>query len=307
MDMNDLRERLEIWQREGLMQADQAARIVAFEETKPGRRFPPWMEAVAYLGAALIILALIILAAEIWEDLNEPTQLISAVAVTVLLLAAGVLLRRADEPAAERAGGFAWLLAVVGSGFAGWIFGEAILELRDERAALLSFSVALLAAIPLWMLSRTTTQVIGMGLAFGFVAATAMAQVEPTPEWGFGVALAAAGTIFMLLTWAGILEPARPAYAIGALGVLSIGFFEALTVMPWPVVGLAVTLGLMALAVRLEQGLVLGISVVGLFIYVPATVFQLFGDSVGVPVALLITGVVLILGLVLVVRLRREV
>ena len=51
----------------------------------------------------------------------------------------------------------------------------------------------------------------------------------------------------------------------------------------------------------------LGIGVAGLFLYVPATVFEVWGDTVSVPIALLITGIVLLAGILVAVRLRKEV
>lgn len=307
MDMTDLRERLETWERQGILSHEQADRILDFEGAAKPRRFPPWMEAVAYLGAALVLLALGLLAGEFWDRLTGVAQFTLALVVTGILVTTGFLLRSSEEPAALRAGSFAWLLAIAAAGFAAWILGDSVIDLAEERSALLASLVALGAAIALWVLAKRTAQMIGMGLAAAFTAFTVMAQVDPMPDWGPSVALAAVGAVWLLLTWGGILVPEKVSYGLGSIGLLFIGFFEVLGTMPWPLIGLLAALGLMALAVRLEQGIMLGVGVAGLFLYVPATVFEVWGDTVGVPIALLITGIVLLAGILVAVRLRKEV
>lgn len=307
MDMTDLKDRLETWERQGLLSHDQADRILDFEGREPTRRFPPWMEAVAYLGAALVLLALILLASEFWDRLTGVAQFALALVVTGILVTTGFLLRESQEPAAARAGSFAWLLAIGGAGFAAWVAGDRMLDLVEERSALLAALAAFGTALALWWMARRTAQMIGMGLAAAFAAFTVMAQFDPMPDWGPNAALATVGAVWLLLTWGGIFEPEKVSYALGSIGVLFIGFFELLGTMPWPLLGLLAALSLMALAVRLEQGIMLGIGVAGLFLYVPATVFEVWGDTVGVPIALLITGIVLLAGILVAVRLRKEV
>lgn len=307
MDMTDLRERLETWEREGFLSHDQADRILDFEGSAPAHRFPPWMEAVAYLGAALVLLALGLLAGEFWDRLTGVAQFTLALVVTGILVTTGFLLRDSKEPAAARAGSFAWLLSIAGAGFAAWVLGDRMLELVEERTALLAALAALAIAVPLWTMAKRTAQMIGMGLAAAFAAFTVMSQIDPMPDWGPSVALATVGVVWLLLTWGGIFVPEKVSYALASIGILGIGFFEVLGSMPWPLIGLLAALGLMALAVRLEQGIMLGFGVAGLFLYVPATVFEVWGDTVGVPIALLITGIVLLAGILVAVRLRREV
>lgn len=307
MDMTDLRERLETWEREGILSHDQADRILDFEGSAPTHRFPPWMEAVAYLGAALVLLALGLLAGEFWDRLTGVAQFTLALVVTGILVATGFLLRGSQEPAAGRAGSFAWLLAIAGAAFTAWVLGDRMLNLAEERSALLAAVVALGSSVPLWMMAKRTAQMIGMGVAAAFAAVMIMSQFDPMPEWGPSIALATAGVIWLLLTWGGIFEPEKVSYALASIGILGIGFGEVLGIMPWPLIGLLAALGLMALAVRLEQGIMLGFGVAGLFLYVPATVFEVWGDTVGVPIALLITGIVLLAGILVAVRLRREV
>ena len=45
----------------------------------------------------------------------------------------------------------------------------------------------------------------------------------------------------------------------------------------------------------------------GIFVFVPQIIFEYFGDTIGVPLALFVTGVVLLGAALLVARLRTEV
>ncbi len=53
--------------------------------------------------------------------------------------------------------------------------------------------------------------------------------------------------------------------------------------------------------------MLLGVGAVGIFVFVPQVVFQYFGDSLGAPVALLISGAVLIGGAVALSKLMGEI
>ena len=304
MDMTDLKDRLETWEQAGLMSPEQASRILEFEAASPTRRFPPWMEAVAYLGAALVLVALGLLISDLWDRLTGMGQFLIALLATGILVGAGWMLRRSDEPAALRAGSFSWLLGIVAAGFAGWVLGNRLLDISEEGAGLLAAVVALAAAIPMWTIARSTVQMIGMAGASAFAAVSLMVQFDPIPEWGFNIAFATLGVVWLLLTWAGIFEPPRVSYALGAFSLLLIGFFEVTGTMPWPAIGLVTALAVMAIAVRLDQGIMLGIGVAGLFLYLSTTVFEVFENQLAVVIALLITGVAVLAWIL--VRARRS-
>ncbi|MDX1657582.1 MAG: hypothetical protein R3343_02065 [Nitriliruptorales bacterium] len=55
----------------------------------------------------------------------------------------------------------------------------------------------------------------------------------------------------------------------------------------------ATAAGLVAASIPLRRTLLLGLGTAGLFVYVPRIVFTWFGDTLGPPVALFVTGVIL--------------
>ncbi|MGA7282044.1 MAG: hypothetical protein WBZ40_09695, partial [Acidimicrobiia bacterium] len=167
--------------------------------------------------------------------------------------------------------------------------------------SLLSF----VASAGLWVYRKSVLQVAAMGITAGIALVSVIGEIDTMPDWVFGVALAALGTVWLLLTWGGVLKPVRTSYALGSIGVLLIAVPGG-DHMPWPLLGLLAGLALMAASVRLDQTVLLGLGVAGLFVYIPMTIFEWFGESLGVPVALLITGLVLLGVVVATIRLRRE-
>ena len=297
---------IERWVEVGLIDSNQAAAIVEFEAA---RAEPPGagrgMEALAYLGSALILIALGLLLKEFWDEVAAWGRFFLALAMTLILLAAGSVLGRNRHPAAQRAKSFAWFLAV-GSGVLTAITGIGDwANLASEDAALVASATALALGAALWVRSRTSLQLVATGIASAATVAAVVAKFDVSPNYRFGVGFFALGVAWLALTWRRILEPVRTGYAVAAILILLIAFPES-TNMPWPLLGVGAGLGLVTASVQLDQAVLLGIGVAGLFVYIPMTVFELFGDSLGVPVALLITGLVLLGLVMLAARLRSD-
>ena len=180
-----------------------------------------------------------------------------------------------------------------------------ILGVRESDAGVWVALVAFVGALALWLRRRSSLQMIAMaGTAF-IAVVMLLTRFDNFPDWAFGLSFAGLGLVWLLLTWGGVFTPTRTSYALGAIGVLFIVFPESGD-MPWPVLGLLGALALLGLSVRLSEQVLMGLGVAGLFVYVPMTVFELFGDSLGAIAALLITGLILLGSVVGVVQLRRD-
>lgn len=295
------------WVDAGLIDLETAEAIESFEESRSTEQgeIGRGMEALAYLGSALVLIAVGLLATEFWDEIAPWGRFGLTAGVTVVLFIAGWLLGRSETVAVARAQTFAWFLTVLGVALTGAVAGGDIAELDGRDAFVVVASISFVAAIVLWMFRRSLLQMVAMGIGAYATVIASISRFESAPEWVFGLCFAILGSIWLLLTWTGLLEPTRTSYAVGAVGLLLISFPEAAD-MPWPLLGLLAGAALMGISVPLKENVLLGLGVLGLFIYIPMTIFELFGETVGVPFALLITGLVL-LGVVLVtVRLRRQ-
>ncbi|MGD2102109.1 MAG: DUF2157 domain-containing protein [Acidimicrobiia bacterium] len=298
-------EDLRRWVAAGLIDDRTAGAIESFESARTGTgRVGRGMEAVAYLGAVLILVALGLLATEFWEEMAPWGRLVLGAAVTLILVVVGLILGRSDEPAVERAQTFAWLLAVAAVALTVAVALTEYTDIEGQETFLYTSLASLVTAVTLWWLRSSVLQMAAMGVATGAATVAVVSRFESAPDWVFGLAFAGVGLVWLALTWAGVFRPVKTSYALSAIGILSISFPEG-NELPWPVLGLAAALALMGLSVRLGENVLLGLGVVGLFIYIPMTIFELFGESLGVPVALLITGLVLLGVVVATVRLRQ--
>lgn len=299
-------EDLRRWVEAGLIDAETAARIGEHESRKGGERVGRGTEAVAYLGAVLVLVALAILTAEFWDRIEPWGRFAVSAIVTGVLIGVGWLLGRSTEPAVNRAQTFAWFLAVGAVALTAGVFFDGIVKTDAQDSFLWVSLISLVATIALWIARPSTLAIVAMAFAAWAATIAIISRFDTVPDWTFGLAFAGLGTAWFLLTWGGILRPTTASYAISAIGILFIAFPEG-SHMPWPLLGLAGALALMALSVRLNQTVLLGFGVVGLFVYIPMTIFELFEESLGVPVALLITGVALLGVVVGTVRFRKEV
>ena len=299
-------EDLERWVGAGLIDPDTAHAIEEFEEKRSSEHgVGRGMEAIAYLGSVLVLIAVSLLAIEFWEDVEPWGRLALSGGATAVLVVVGWLLGRSEEPAVDRAQTFAWFLAPFGVALTVTVATGDLADLDGQDVFLYAASLSFVAAIVLWWLRSSVLQLVAMGLGAYATVIAAISWIDATPDWVFGLSFAAVGVVWLVLTWIGVLHPIRTSYAIAGIGLLLISFPEALE-MPWPLVGLVAGMALMGISVWLGENVLLGLGVVGLFVYIPMTIFELFGETVGVPFALLITGLVL-LGVVLgTVRLRRE-
>lgn len=303
----DVKASLERWTEAGLISPDQVSAITNFEEGEAGPApISRAVEALAYLGATLVLVALGMLGQEVWDRIEAWGQLAVALIITAVLFGVGMILGRSEEAAIRRAQTFAWLLTVGGVALSAGALVFGVLELKGDDARLIISLAALAGAVALWLRRRSSLQMVAVGGTTLISTIMALSLFDSFPNWAFGLSLAGLGIIWLLLTWGGVFTPVRTSYALGGIGVLFIAFPEATEAMPWPLLGLLAALALLGLSVRVDQQVLMGLGVVGLFIYVPMTVFEWFGDSLSTMVVLLITGLLLLGAVVGVVRLRRS-
>ncbi|HEX6301338.1 MAG TPA: DUF2157 domain-containing protein [Acidimicrobiia bacterium] len=297
---------LERWVEAGLIDRKTAGAIQTYESQRSGSAsIGRGMEAIAYLGAVLVLIALGVLAAEFWDRLVPWGRFALGLAVTLILLLVGLVFARAEEPAVERAQMFAWFLTVPAAALTAYVVVGELADADDPDTFVWVSLISLAAAFALWWMRHSALQTIAMGAASGVSVVALVSLSDSPPDWAYGLSLAGLGMVWLLLTWGGLLRPARTSYVVAAVGMLCVGLPDA-SEPPWPFLGLAAGLALMALSVPLNHAVLLGMGVAGLFVYIPITVFEVFGETLGVPVALLITGLILLGVVVVTARLRKR-
>lgn len=120
--------RLGWWRDAGLISAEQAAAIAAHERSwaaarpdpRPApvsrRRWPLVVEALGYIGGALAISGAVLLVSRSWGSFGLSARLGLGVAVSIVLMVGGALVREHDDPALQRLRWSLWLLSSVSAG-----------------------------------------------------------------------------------------------------------------------------------------------------------------------------------------------
>jgi hypothetical protein len=109
---------LERWAADGLVTADQARRMRAdlAAATADPRRTVAVAEALAYVGAALVVVALILVGSWYWADLGLPAKLGVAGAAAVALGVAGAVVPAGRSAVEGRLRAVLWLAATAATG-----------------------------------------------------------------------------------------------------------------------------------------------------------------------------------------------
>lgn len=311
-----MQRRLERWRAAGLIDAGQVERILAFEaagsveaEAGGGRadaERPSILEALLYLGVAVAVVGVFTLIAQNWEELR-PWARVAVLAVPgALLLAAGQAMRASGQPAIERAGGMAWLASVAVLTGAVAVFGtEADWPEDPFVLAVGGFATAL--ALVLWVLHPRHPQVFALAGGLVLLATGVTSLQEQYEMETFGLLLTLFGAVGVALAERRLFGPRESAVVLGAAGVMAGLNIAAYATESNLVLELLVFVaGALLIAVGLRSATFpyIVIAVGGIFVGLVAFIFRHFEDQLGAPLALLLTGTLVIAAVLILVRVR---
>ncbi len=307
--MKDLITSLREWVAAGLISEDQATAIRSHEAAPADqRRVPLIAEVLGYLGGSLALIAAFILAGEFWPDLEAWARLLLVGAGTLAFLAAGWFIRDNENEAIHRLASFSWALGTVGVAFFFGLLANDVLDTREETTALIASASGLAIGYVLYRLSPRSLQQILLGGATVATALALLANIDEPPDEFYGLAIWGIGVAWLFLAWGNHLKPQVAGYALGSLAVVIGPQVMRFNDNAWPMLlGLVTAGALLTVSVALRNTVLLGFGAGAIFIFVPQIIFEYFGDTIGVPLALFLTGVVLLGAALLVARLRTEV
>ena len=278
--------------RHGLLATGQTA------EGKQGtRRISLLTEAVAYIGAILILAGGIAAVGQQWENVSAWGHVGIFAGIAAFFLAAGLAVQRVYEPAIQRMADVVWFLSA--GGFAGAI-GFAAHDVYRNPATVTALAVGAGAAVyaaALWLIRRHALQNLALFAALIVTICGVIVTTSGSPRsLTFAVALWVFGLVWVGLGWQRYAEPlwvTVPSGVILALAAPGLAVGEYGWVYA---IGIATAAVAMAASVPLRNTPLLALGALAAFGYVTSAVVRYFHESLGVPGALAITGV-LILGL----------
>lgn len=311
-------EHLARWEDRSLLTHEEADAIRGFEraESREAPRVPVIAEVVAYLGAALAVAAGFALVGPRWDELSHAQRLVGAGVIAVGLLAAGWFLRSGAEPAVRRLAGVLWTMSVgAAAGFIALLVFDLPAGTDPASWAVLALGVGsgLYALVLLRLRPCAPLQVALYACTLVSVAGAGVWAIDAGWSWldrmtgWFGWAMVAVSAAWIVAGTFDVLLPRGTALAVGSAGT-AIAPFIAFANQPEGVgllLGVAVAVSLLAASTFTRNVPMLALGAMALFAYLVGAVVHYLADSIGVPFALLLSGVALLGVAVVVMRLRR--
>ncbi len=289
------RQQLDRWVAAGLIAPDQADAIEQHESSND--RPSIVLEVLAYVGSVFVLAAGLVFVAGIWSGLSTLSQAGIASLGAAVLAAVGVVTTR--EPRARLAllGQTALFLGVALTGLAAGLWVAATVE--TDVAVLLGFGSALAVSVGFYVRQPSAVQ---HGAVFGALLGSALAltavTVDETSILPPGLAISGTGAVWLVLATGKLLQHRRLGEALGSFALV---FGSSLTVGSldqWRAVGmlvwLAIGVGLLIYGIAEDRLILIFGGMATLIIYTPWLVTEVLDDKVAAPVALLITGSLLV-------------
>lgn len=271
--------------------------------TRPGR-ISLLGEAIGYIGVILVLAGGGAAIGQRWDELSETARISVIAGAAAGFLAVGIMARRSTEPALIRLSAVVWLVSTIGVAVTAALIATWTYDLEERAVVTAAALSATVYGAILWAVDHKAAQhlaLYGAGLMLvtssvawisdGEVPSGAFALVA----WGFGVAWA-------IGAWRRLLQPWWVGVPLGAVTAM-IAPTAIRTDAGAYALGLTTAAAIMAASVSLRLTPGLAIGALGLFGYVTGAVVHYFRDTLGVPAALALTGVAILVIAVIATRL----
>ena len=266
-------------------------------EKKPSpRRISLLTEAVAYIGAILILTGGIAAVGQRWQSIPGWGRVAVLAGAAAVFLGAGLIMRGVREPAIQRLTDVVWFLSVACAGGAAGFAADTLWSRAAVTALCVGAGIGVYSAA-LWLARRHALENLALFIGLIITICSIIFIVDTTPPslvfticlWGFGLAWIALG-------WRRYVEPVWVSVPSGVLLALIVPSISAGEHGWVYALGIGTAAAAMAASVRLRNAPLLALGSLAMFGYVTSVVLQYFHQSLGAPGALAIAGV-LILGL----------
>ena len=301
----DLGRRLTTWVAAGMLSEEQAQRIAGFEGAPlapapvPGvapvkraeEKTSLVVEALGYLGGAVIIAAFAVLTAMYWGDTALWARLLIPAAAAVVFLVAGAVVPT-DRASTRRLGSALWMLAVAATGgFLAELAGDAWDWSGESTLTLVGAGTTALALV-LWSRRVVFLQQLVVVVSTCLLA-VGLTLMMHGPDSLAGVALWGVGLSWMLLGWGGVVTPKRLVLLCSAF-VTIVGMMFAAQTDAGLVLGLVNVAAIITLAVLIGDVILLVLGAFATLDILPMAINTWLPGKLSAPLALFVVGAVLV-------------
>lgn len=308
-------EHLQRWLAAGVITADVADAVRRHEATPEpaaGQERPGALEALLYLGLAVLGGGIFALLAQQWDELKPLARMAAIGVPTALMFAVGLALRTNTEPQLRRGGQAAWMMAVpLSAAFMAIAINEYGLgfEDLDSGEALLAVAAAtFLVAVVLWAASPAAAQVFAIAAATVFLGQAVGNWPDEFSQAYAGLTFLAIAGVVLTLAEAGWFKPALAAMvlfsALAIAGPYLAGVGDGH--IAFELLAAAVAAGVVAYGVFRESFAVVLVGVAGAFVVLVTFIFEHFSKQLGAPLAMMLSGGLMVAAVLLLSLYRRE-
>ena len=269
-------------------------------------------EVLGYIGAALALTALSFLVYDSWDVLGTFGQISLATSVAGACLGGGWAVSLNDSATSRRLSNFLFFFGTWAAGVLMGLLAAKSMGGLDTSEWPVSqfpemvgtFSAFALGAV-IWWLRKSSSQLVATTIALAAFIPACFDYSSANQVTKIGLWYLVLGLLWIVAGDGGLLEPVSAAWSLGAsgmlLGIQAIGFDSYFSSSlqsgaDGPVYLLGVVMGIAFIVVSLwrHRGVGLGMGAAAIVIFLPQMLNALFDDAIGVPVALLFAGVLLV-------------
>ncbi len=266
-------------------------------------------EGIAYVGAALALGFGVSLFGNLWQDMSSAGRILLAVVATLVVGAAAAALGDSTRGSTRRLGTVLAALSVVGVALTTLVILNERTELEEHVIALFSGLAGIAAGIPVHLRRASWPTTLALGAAVltsVFAGAETFDLIQSSAV--VGVILMGIGLSWAALGWSGHLQP-RSAFQVtgllaGGIGVQVLAIEEITTVAL--VIGLVIAALVLGVSLREKETAPAVLGGLGITVFAPQLVFDVFGETLGAPLAVFVAGVALVGVSVLILRKERS-
>lgn len=287
------------WVAAGLLDETQALAITNFESDRRAARTPPRLspaiEALAYVGGVLLTVGTGMLVGRFWDDMGTAAHLAIVGAAAVVAGVVGGLVGE-DDPVTWRLRGFLWTLSAGGAGAFAGLFVFEVLDRIGEPVAFATAATIAVVSAAMWRRRDRPLQHVATFIALVVSTGVLIAWIDDVnPAAWIGLAFWILGAAWATASWRLIVPPAAIGFPLGvALTLVGAGVIGGRYDWLGPLVGLATATAWTAIGIGVNEVLALGPGLVGTFVFLPWTLGRFFGESLGAPIIVMLSGAVLL-------------
>ncbi len=318
---SELHGQLEGWTAQGLLDAEQAARIEAAEAARPApragsreagprerdpaatgaephataSRLPLAAEALVYAGAVFTVAAGFRAVRPLWPTISVGAESAFAGVAAAVLLLVGLLLHTDADPPSARIRSVAWLASTACFAvFVGLLVNPRFWDDGPIFRTLVTESCVAVYTVALWWRSRTTLQHLAAFFATATLLTTGVGVAIPDSRaWEAGVGIWVLSLLWGGAVHGGYLRPRTAGYSAAGIGFL-VGAQLSLEPAAGQALAVLTVGGLLVAGVVLSRLLLVGLGTVGAIVILPQVLPRYLPAGIGAAAGVFAVGIVML-------------